>query len=100
MGVLRQAGVLCRRTRCDHPTRPLQLSSNIWKVPFIVIPEEYLAKHEAGLPGNNIAAVIWYFPFYVLKPYQADSSAMETCSTASSATQMVTAPRSQAKLHG
>ncbi|CBF73882.1 uncharacterized protein ANIA_11051 [Aspergillus nidulans FGSC A4] len=29
-----------------------------YEVPFIVIPEEYLDKHEAGLPGNNIAAVI------------------------------------------
>ncbi|KAL4773368.1 fungal chitosanase of glycosyl hydrolase group 75-domain-containing protein [Aspergillus nidulans var. acristatus] len=29
-----------------------------YEVPFIVIPEDYLDKHEAGLPGNNIAAVI------------------------------------------
>ncbi|KAL4760378.1 fungal chitosanase of glycosyl hydrolase group 75-domain-containing protein [Aspergillus foveolatus] len=29
-----------------------------YEVPFIVIPEEYLDKHEAGLRGNNIVAVI------------------------------------------
>ncbi|KAL5040949.1 fungal chitosanase of glycosyl hydrolase group 75-domain-containing protein [Aspergillus fruticulosus] len=29
-----------------------------YEVPFIVMPEHYLDKHQAGLPGNNIAAVI------------------------------------------
>ncbi|KAL4747086.1 fungal chitosanase of glycosyl hydrolase group 75-domain-containing protein [Aspergillus terricola var. indicus] len=29
-----------------------------YEVPFIVIPEDYLNTHEAGLRGNNIAAVI------------------------------------------
>ncbi|KAL4982438.1 fungal chitosanase [Aspergillus falconensis] len=29
-----------------------------YEVPFIVMPEHYLGKHQAGLPGNNIAAVI------------------------------------------
>ncbi|KAL4978985.1 fungal chitosanase of glycosyl hydrolase group 75-domain-containing protein [Aspergillus desertorum] len=29
-----------------------------YEVPFIVIPESYLDAHEAGLPGNNVAAVI------------------------------------------
>lgn len=33
-----------------------------YEVPYVVIPDRYLQAHRDDLPGNNVAAVIWYTP--------------------------------------
>jgi len=82
-----------------------------YEVPWIVIPGSFISKHSKDLPGNNVAAVIWYADSFnafnlcsvlliVGFDFDSDATVTVTCSMEYLVTPMVTRQKSLVRLHG